>query len=339
MLEAWSSFGSLEDIVGEVARALRATPLAPSRVSMVVLPVFGSLDGTQWIWSAYDPHNVKTEIKPYGFLDSAEHRESVMHKVLTTGQAVRYRLATGATGFSFLDSLIDSGATDYLVMPLPVRHAAPSVFSLVTDRPGGWAEDDLASLRQLTPVLSLLIEVAETERLLQLAGTDPLTGLANRRSFEWALRQSWALCQRSSAPLSLLYFDVDHFKTYNDTYGHPAGDDCLVKVSRAAAASVGQRATDLIARVGGEEFAALLPTCSRRGAFQAAEHLRASVEQLAIPHQHSTVSACVTVSVGAVTVEPEAVVEPRDLIAIADSAMYKAKAAGRNQVAFGDLKG
>ena len=308
MLETWGSAADLGSTIGDLARILQRSPLAPSRMSLVQQPIYMAIDGWQWVWSAASPGLVTKESKPHGFLDSSEHRQSVLHEVFTTDQPTRVRLGAGPVPYPFLESLRERGATDYLAIPLSRRHAGPTVLSIATHRRGGWSDDPVRVLDRIRPVLSLLVEVSETQRLLDLAATDPLTGVANRRTFERALRQTLAMCRRTQEPISLLYFDVDHFKAFNDCYGHGSGDECLVKVAQAAAS--GLRETDVLARVGGEEFAVILPGCSAVGAKLVGERIRASVGALAIPHTRSHSRDCVT----------------------ADSALYEAKNLGRDRV-------
>jgi diguanylate cyclase (GGDEF)-like protein len=331
LLESWTSSASLERVVGDLARALQRTAFAPSRVSLAILPAYVAVDGLQWVWTAAAPDRVAVASKPHGFLDTDEHRRSALHEVLVTGRPLYRRLGVAPTGFAFLDDLGRAGATGYLAVLLQRRHASPSVISFVTERPGGWSDDDVRALARVTTVLSLLVEVAESERFLALAATDPLTGLANRRSFEQSLRQSLALCRRAQAPLSVLYFDVDHFKAYNDCYGHLAGDECLVRVATATAGAL--READHLARIGGEEFAVCLPNCAADGATLIAERLRAAVEAQRIAHARATTAAHVTVSVGAVASRPSAVSDVSDLLRLADEALYAAKAHGRNRIA------
>jgi diguanylate cyclase (GGDEF)-like protein len=168
-------------------------------------------------------------------------------------------------------------------------------------------------------------------QLEELATSDGLTGLANRRLFDDFLDQEWRRHQRHGRPLSLLLLDVDFFKRYNDTYGHPAGDECLRKVGTALRSAV-QRTEDIVARYGGEEFAAVLPETDAAGARALAERIRTSVAELAIPHSSSDTAAHVTVSLGVATTVP-----PRDgaldgLVQTADKALYEAKERGRNRV-------
>lgn len=189
-------------------------------------------------------------------------------------------------------------------------------------------------------------ELLQARELLQehnraltvLADHDSLTGIANRRRFEAALAHEFARAARSGAPLSLLMFDVDYFKRYNDTYGHVAGDACLRQVAQALENSL-VRPADLAARYGGEEFVALLPDTDPAGARMVAERIRQAVMALAIPHAGNG-AGIVTVSVGVHTGSAGAGMAEGGVTALverADALLYQAKQSGRNQVCGGDL--
>ncbi|RAU20349.1 diguanylate cyclase [Paramagnetospirillum kuznetsovii] len=172
--------------------------------------------------------------------------------------------------------------------------------------------------------------------LHSLAIKDGLTGLANRRSFDETLEADWLHAMREGAPLSLLLIDVDHFKLYNDTYGHQKGDSCLRHVAEVMTKQV-FRPADLAARYGGEEFAVIMPMTDLDGAVRVAERIRIAVSDLELPHSASQTTDRVTLSVGAATVVPTMDQNPTDLINHADAALYRAKHSGRNRVVGGEL--
>ena len=173
------------------------------------------------------------------------------------------------------------------------------------------------------------LKVANLE-LQRLAALDGLTGVANRRRFDEYLNDEWQRMGRENLPLSLILGDIDFFKKYNDTYGHQAGDACLRRVADALRFCA-KRSVDLVARYGGEEFAVILPHTTAEGAFQVGEEIRAAVDTLKISHAQSTVSEYVTLSLGIACMYPMVSTSPTMLIAVADAALYQAKAAGRNQ--------
>ncbi|WP_205015307.1 sensor domain-containing diguanylate cyclase [Rhodoligotrophos appendicifer] len=177
--------------------------------------------------------------------------------------------------------------------------------------------------------LNTLLQRAN-EQLANLAATDSLTGIANRRAFDARLDYEWARAQRHSTSLSLITLDLDFFKQYNDHFGHPAGDLCLRQVS--AVVGEARRSTDFPARVGGEEFSILLPDTDTTGALVIAEKFRLGIQALNIDHPKSPFGV-VTASLGLAVRVPFATTQVSDLIKAADGALYEAKAAGRNQIA------
>jgi diguanylate cyclase (GGDEF)-like protein len=180
------------------------------------------------------------------------------------------------------------------------------------------------------------IQYAQRLVMQQLLATDALTGIANRRRFDDELKREWRRCGRSRMPLSLLMIDVDHFKAYNDHWGHQQGDACLRLVAQLLFSTV-KRPVDLIARYGGEEFVCLLPGVGVAGARAAAARLAAAVERANVAHPSSPTSARLTLSIGAATVD-EFDTEPMALVALADKLLYEAKNAGRDRVATGGLR-
>jgi len=167
------------------------------------------------------------------------------------------------------------------------------------------------------------------QELTLLAQRDGLTQLANRRTFDEKLLLEWRRCAREQQPLSVLLIDIDHFKRYNDHYGHLAGDTCLKTVANAMAQCV-HRPYDLLARYGGEEFVVLLPNTPSDGAELVAQDLRRVVQDLAVPHAMSDTEPCVTISVGIRTVVPDEAQTVTAFIHAADMALYQAKMRGRN---------
>ena len=164
-----------------------------------------------------------------------------------------------------------------------------------------------------------------------LAHRDGLTQIANRRSFDTALLDEWQRCLRQGAPLSLVLLDIDHFKAYNDRYGHPAGDECLRRVAARIADAVSHPG-DLAARFGGEEFGILLPGADGAGAQLVAQRVHEGVRELTIPHEASSVATVVTVSVGVASVVPTSSFTSRGLLLAADQALYAAKETGRDRI-------
>ncbi|MEB3230462.1 MAG: sensor domain-containing diguanylate cyclase [Leptolyngbyaceae bacterium] len=172
----------------------------------------------------------------------------------------------------------------------------------------------------------------KTEMLETLSMQDGLTGIANRRYFDQCANLEWQRAQRNGLPLSLLLIDVDHFKQYNDFYGHRAGDDCLMQVALVRAGCC-KRPVDLVARYGGEEFVVLLSETDMNGALHLAEKMRAAVEALSIPHACSSTGAVVTVSAGVATHGADrGKRDLRHLQDATDQALYRAKHQGRNRV-------
>ena len=172
--------------------------------------------------------------------------------------------------------------------------------------------------------------VATNERLTVIASIDMLSGLANRRGFQSRLDFEWMKAQQYDSELSLLMIDVDHFKLFNDTYGHPEGDVCLSRLGETLS-GVAAETMGFAGRYGGEEFCLLLPNTGAGRALEIGEMVRAAVQNLAMPHATSLYQT-VTVSVGVACTKPNATQQPGDLIEAADAALYAAKHRGRNAV-------
>jgi diguanylate cyclase (GGDEF)-like protein len=174
------------------------------------------------------------------------------------------------------------------------------------------------------------LELKSARDLLEsLASIDALTGIANRRRFDATLEAEWRRCARSGVPFSLVLIDVDYFKSFNDTYGHARGDDCLRAVAQALLA-VARRPGDVAARYGGEEFGLILPHTDGPAAQAVLRHLLAGIAALAIPHAGSSCGERVTVSAGGVTLVPTESGSPSAVLEAADRLLYEAKAGGRN---------
>ena len=171
----------------------------------------------------------------------------------------------------------------------------------------------------------------QNDLLRQWAYLDGLTGVSNRRMFDERLLAEWARAVRHRTPLGLLLIDVDHFKRFNDRYGHLVGDDSLRRVAKALKAGL-RRPTDLLARYGGEEFAVLLPETDEAGALAVGRALCEQVRGLAVPHEDNPGLGVVTVSIGVAQHPACGLGQAAALLALADSALYRAKSGGRNQV-------
>lgn len=170
-----------------------------------------------------------------------------------------------------------------------------------------------------------------TDELRNATMQDPLTHIANRRRFDVRLSREWLRCARSGDPMSVLMLDVDYFKRFNDTYGHPAGDLCLQEVAKVLQDCC-RRPADVVARYGGEEFAVLLPGVGLEGAQHVALRVLKGLSDLALPHTGSYVSTHVTASLGLGYLETILPTHnKRDLLSAADKALYAAKGAGRAQ--------
>ncbi|MEQ9200570.1 MAG: diguanylate cyclase, partial [Rhodospirillales bacterium] len=171
--------------------------------------------------------------------------------------------------------------------------------------------------------------------LTEIAFVDGLTRIPNRRRYDEFLDTEWRRAIRRESRLSMVLMDIDHFKQFNDTYGHLEGDRCLQEVASTLAKSV-HRPADLAARYGGEEFACLLPETDTSGAMHLAEKLRAAVEQLRLPHKSSLTAEHVTISIGVSSVVATPERSPEELFKLADKALYAAKESGRNKVVSAD---
>jgi diguanylate cyclase (GGDEF)-like protein len=218
------------------------------------------------------------------------------------------QLAFGARGDDAWQ-VVGVAATDLALGVLLLR------IRLTTEREVNERTDDLA---------------AANDRLELLNGTDPLTGLANRRHLEQALAGEWALCLATERPVSVMMIDIDHFKLYNDHYGHLEGDRCLQAVAAELTASA--RGADVVARYGGEEFSIVLPDADLDVARQVAERVRLNVACLQVEHATSP-SGFVTVSIGVASAVPGHDGLAEDLVRNADRYLYEAKRNGRNRIA------
>lgn len=201
----------------------------------------------------------------------------------------------------------------------------------VVRKPDGEVDCLVGFMFDITERKKIETELLEMQKKLEaLSYEDGLTGVANRRLFDADLEKAWKNARRSGQPVSLLLIDVDHFKQFNDHYGHLRGDDCLIKVARALR-EVARHPPNLFARYGGEEFVMLLPETGLEAAAQLAERCREVIDALAIPHERVR-NGHLTVSIGVGSKVPDGKSGVRALVGAVDKLLYKAKHQGRDQV-------
>lgn len=267
------------------------------------------------------------------------------HYPLVSGEALILEDVTQVAVFRDVPTVKSLGIRAYVGIPLRTDdgHVLGS-FCAVDFKPKQWTEQDVEALVELAhsvlreirlrkalqdadalnqQLLVQLQKVDELNRALrELATTDALTGLRNRRAFDHSLQLELAIVDRRETPLSLLMLDVDHFKRINDSLGHEAGDKVLLTIAQLLSGCA--RVIDIVARVGGEEFAAILPNTDAQGALEVAERMRIAVAQA------NWLGYPTTISIGSVTLQDKE--DAGGLYARADAALYAAKAAGRNRV-------
>jgi diguanylate cyclase (GGDEF)-like protein len=213
---------------------------------------------------------------------------------------------------------IEAGGDDYLIKPVSAMIIKAKI----------------RAMERITEMRDQLHQLnAELEAISQL---DSLTQAYNRRTFNEMAQQQWLLAARQKKPISLLMIDADHFKLYNDHYGHPAGDSCLKKITQAIRDCL-NRPFDLLGRYGGEEFIVLLPDTDSLGAMQVAESIRAALAGYEVRHEVSPTHDQVTLSIGGASCAQAANYSLEDLIKRADRTLYKAKHSGRNRALVDDI--
>jgi len=235
-------------------------------------------------------------------------------------------IISGIEHLEGLQAAFDAGAMDYLTKPpnkVELLARIRSALHLKTEMDQRKArEAELLALNQRLESLNSELEKASS--------TDSLTGLANRRYFNEFMLREWRRAIRDKTELAILMIDIDHFKNYNDTKGHLAGDVCLQNVAMALQRPI-KRPADLLARYGGEEFVAVLPETGREGAQQLAAVLHQEIRRMALPHPASATADTITVSIGIAVMTPASQMTVEQVLDKADQALYQAKNGGRNQ--------
>jgi len=301
-----------------VSREFECNPLQPGAILTERGQFFGAISRRRF-WERMS--------RPYSF--DLFHRRPI--RFLYEFVRTELLVLSGSTSVVEAAQLSLQRSPELLYEPLVVQ-LAPHTYRLLDAHQLLVAQ---SRIHQIT--LSLLrqssqqLEAANLE-LQRLASLDALTKVSNRRRLNEYLARVWQQAERSQLPLSLILCDVDFFKRYNDTYGHLAGDDCLQRVAHHLQATVEQSA-GLVARYGGEEFAVVLPEMPLEPACELAEKVRRRIADLAIPHAHSPLGRCVTLSLGVATTVPAPGCRPEELIDAADRALYVAKSTGRDRVA------
>jgi diguanylate cyclase (GGDEF)-like protein len=241
-------------------------------------------------------------------------------------------MVTGNAEKSYLKKAFEAGAVDYITKPFDTVELITRVRSALKLK----YEVDQRKAREAELLETNQILEEFIARLKHASDTDGLTLVANRRCFDENLIKEYQRIKRlnyqteSKYSLSLILLDVDHFKKYNDNYGHVEGDYCLQRVARTLTQEI-NRPGDLVARYGGEEFVILLPNTTLEEAGTVAERIRKAVEDLQIPHAFSRTSSTLTISIGVSSLIPDEKVNLNLLVDSADRAMYQAKTAGRNR--------
>jgi len=228
---------------------------------------------------------------------------------------------SGKTSSEDLVKGISAGGDDYLTKPVD-----PLVLSAKLQ-----AMDRISTMRSQLIQTTKQLEQANAE-LQKLSLSDGLTGIANRRYLNQTLPLELTRALRDNLPISALLIDVDHFKKYNDHYGHLEGDDCLKQITQVLTKAC-RRSTDTVSRYGGEEFCILLPNTDVTGAIKVADHINQQMKELALPHNGVSETGFVSVSIGIVTHQSNQAIEPTVFLSHADAALYQAKSAGRAQYA------
>ena len=244
-----------------------------------------------------------------------------IRKLREKDQEIPVIILTVNTEISTALEAIRSGANDYLIKDENIQ----DIILISIQR-------NLEKHRLEQQNRKLLQELARKNRELErLSLLDGLTGIPNRRWFDKVFSREWLRSARKSEPVALMMIDIDYFKRYNDTYGHPAGDECLRKMAKTMEQTL-RRPGDFLARYGGEEFAAVLPNTNAENAVSVARKMHTCISQLQIVHSSSDTSGCVTVSIGISSVIPlHGTSASSCLIALADKALYLAKEKGRSR--------
>jgi len=236
-------------------------------------------------------------------------------------------MLSGTADLSLLNYAFSNGATDYIKKPIRKIELLARICTALK------LKKERASRKEWEKeIITLATQLKEAnEQLNKLSMIDGLTGIANRRLFDKKIEHEWKRALRSQKPLSLIMIDIDHFKLYNDNFGHQAGDECLKQVAVTLQNTL-RRPADFIARYGGEEFVAIIPETDCHAAKMIAEALCNTVAALKIPHIRPDNIQWVTVSLGLSSLVPNSGQLHQELIAQSDIALYKAKSEGRNRV-------
>lgn len=334
ILENWAGLRSFEEFVLLFVNELRSWGLDTMRLSLAFLPDRDDVDCFQYIWYAQRPGEVETLRMGRDFLENPEHLASPLHQLATSTTMLRQCLdSPDAPSFPFLAILRERGATDYLGIRLDSRGVSIPVLTIALKGKSRFSEAQVQRIESLSALLSLLFHSFESERAKRLALLDPLTQLANRRSFDSFLMANVAACRLSGRNMALLLLDIDRFKEVNDTYGHAHGDHCLRQLAEILSLQLRQE-SDFLARLGGEEFAVILLDNNLDQVRVIAERLRACVAAVPITHARLGYSHALTVSIGGAIWEASSGVacQAEDLQHLADDCLYLAKNSGRNRV-------
>lgn len=271
-------------------------------------------------------------LEPYSYLDVFS-----FGLILVVGNIVyslRFGYACASTALSILIMLV------FILVyePMPPEAKRLAMFTIFANATFTLVANYRLEHSERTSYLHVLREklragnyFEDNQKLSQLSITDPLTNIANRRHFDTLFPLRWQETLEKGNYLGLMMIDIDHFKAYNDHYGHLQGDHCLRQVARAMQVN-SRNEGDLVVRYGGEEFVVLMSNATPEAASLAAERFRYSVEALQIPHHGNPDRGIVTASVGTAVLRPTALLTPADLLAYADLALYEAKRQGRNKI-------
>ena len=275
-------------------------------------------------------------IAPYSYLDVFS-----FGLILLVGNIV-YSLRFNYALWSSVISILIMLAFVLPYEPMPVEAKRLAIFTITAIAIFSLVANYRFELSERTSYLHVLREkiragyyLKDNQELSRMSVTDPLTGLANRRHFDTVLPVRWQEAVDKNTCVGLMVIDIDHFKAYNDYYGHLQGDECLRRVAEAMQAN--SRGADVVVRFGGEEFVVLMANASPGSAKPAAERMRRSVEELQIPNLGVSHQTCITVSIGVAVLCPTADLTPADLLSQADAALYEAKRQGRNCICVANL--